>query len=179
VLVNSVNPWRLEGQKTAAFEIVEELGFLPDMLSLPYGGGGNTTAYVRGFEEWGGGMPLILAGQSAQRAQTLASAIRITDPVHRQEVDDAAVRHGVEIVTVTDDALLAAWRELATAEGVFCEPSSATSIAALEAIGPKPGSRVVCVITGHGLKDPQTVERSTPPPLTVDADPDAIAEASA
>lgn len=179
VLVNSVNPWRLEGQKTAAFEIAEELGDVPDVLALPYGGGGNTTAYVRGFEEWGGAMPRIVAGESSRRAQTVASAIRIADPVHRNEVEAAVARHAVEIATLTDDAILAAWRELATAEGVFCEPSSAASVAALELQRPEPGSRVVCVITGHGLKDPATVERSTPPPLTVDPDPDAIAAASA
>jgi threonine synthase len=177
VLVNSVNPWRLEGQKTAPFEISEQLGAVPDVLALPYGGGGNTTAYVKGFEEWGGAMPRILAGESAQRAQTVASAIRIAEPVHQHEVEAAVARHGVEIVTLADDAILAAWRVLATTEGVFCEPSSAASIAALEAARPAPGSRVVCVITGHGLKDPATVERSTPPPLTVDPDPDAIAEA--
>lgn len=179
VLVNSVNPYRLEGQKTAPFEICEELGGVPDILALPYGGGGNTTAYVKGFEEWAAGMPQIVAGQSAQRSQTVASAIRIAEPVHRHEVDDAVVRHGVEVVTVADDAILAAWRELATTEGVFCEPSSATGIAALEQFGPRPGARVVCVVTGHGLKDPATVERSTPAPETVDPDPDAIAEASA
>lgn len=178
-LVNSVNPWRLEGQKTAPFEITEELGGLPDILALPYGGGGNTTAYVKGFEEWGAGMPHILAGESSARAETLASAIRIADPVHRGEVDDAVARHGVEVLSVSDDAILSAWRELATVEGVFCEPSSAAGLAALEASGPKPGSRVVCVITGHGLKDPTAVERSTPPPVQVDADPDAIARASA
>ncbi|MFN8187599.1 MAG: threonine synthase [Gaiellales bacterium] len=179
VLVNSVNPWRLEGQKTAPFEIAEELGAVPDVLALPYGGGGNTTAYARGFEEWGGAMPRILAGESAHRAQTVASAIRIAEPVHQHEVEVAVARHGVEIVTLGDDAILAAWKELATTEGVFCEPSSAASIAALAASAPRPGSLAVCVITGHGLKDPATVERSTPPPLTVDPDPDAIAEASA
>ncbi len=179
VLVNSVNPYRLEGQKTAAFELCEELGAVPDVLALPYGGGGNTTAYVKGFEEWGAGMPLVVAGESAERARTLASAIRIADPVHRHEVEDAVARHGVQVVTVGDEAILAAWRELATSEGIFCEPSSATGIAALDAFGVKAGSRVVAVITGHGLKDPQTVERSTPPPLTVDPDPDAIAEAGA
>jgi threonine synthase len=93
-------------------------------------------------------------------------------------VDEAVERHGVSIVTVTDDSILAAWRELAETEGIFCEPSSATSVAALDAVQPEPGSRVVCVITGHGLKDPATVERSTPPPLMVDPDPDAIARAA-
>jgi threonine synthase len=178
VLVNSLNPYRIEGQKTAVFEICEELGGQPDVLALPYGGGGNTVAYVKGFEELAAGMPRIVPGQSATRSSTVASAIRIADPVHRHEVDEAVERHGVSIVTVTDDSILAAWRELAETEGIFCEPSSATSVAALDAVQPEPGSRVVCVITGHGLKDPATVERSTPPPLMVDPDPDAIARAA-
>jgi threonine synthase len=178
-LVNSLNPFRIEGQKTAPFEICEELGALPDVLALPYGGGGNTAAYVKGFVEWGAGMPRFLSGQAAERASTVASAIRIAEPVHQNEVEVAVAHHGIEIIAVTDEAILAAWRELARFEGVFCEPSSATSIAVLEASLPAPGSRCVCVITGHGLKDPATVERSTPPPTTVDADPDAIAAASA
>ncbi len=177
VLVNSLNPDRIEGQKTAAFEIVEELGAPPEILALPYGGGGNTVAYVKGFDEWGAGMPKVVSGQAAQRGSTVASAIRIAEPVHQNEVETAVVRHGVEVVTVGDEAILAAWRELAGSEGVFCEPSSAASVAALEASKPRRGARVVCVITGHGLKDPATVERSTPPPLVVNPDPDEIAEA--
>jgi threonine synthase len=176
-LVNSLNPYRIEGQKTASFEIAEELGGLPDVLALPYGGGGNTVAYVKGFEEWGDGIPQVVSGQAAQRASTVASAIRIAEPVHQNEVEVAVARYGVAVTTVGDDAILAAWRELAEVEGVFCEPSSATSIAALEAAKPARGARCVCVITGHGLKDPATVERATCPPLTVDADPDAIAAA--
>ena len=178
VLVNSVNPFRLEGQKTAAFELCEELGGLPDVLALPYGGGGNTVAYVKGFDEWGAGMPRLVSAQAAERGSTVASAIRIAEPVHQHEVESAVVRHGVELATVTDDALLAAWRALARDDGVFCEPSSAAGVAALQAAPPSPGSRCVCVVTGHGLKDPATVERSTPPPVMVDADPDAIAEAA-
>jgi threonine synthase len=178
VLVNSLNPYRIEGQKTAVFEICEELGGQPDLLSLPYGGGGNTVAYAKGFDELAAGVPQIVSGQSATRSATVASAIRIADPVHRHEVDDAVERHGVSVVTVADDAILGAWRELAQTEGIFCEPSSATSVAALDASRPEPGSRAVCIITGHGLKDPATVERSTPPPLMVDPDPDAISRAA-
>jgi threonine synthase len=177
-LVNSVNPYRIQGQKTAAFEIVESLGGPPDVLALPYGGGGNTVAYVAGFEELGSGMPRILSSQAEHRSSTVASAIRIAEPVHQNEVESAVARHGVEIQTVSDDAILAAWRELATAEGVFCEPSSAAGLATLAAQPPAPGTRCVCVITGHGLKDPATVERSTPPPSPVDPHPDAIAEAA-
>ena len=178
VLVNSVNPYRIQGQKTAAFEIAEALGGPPDVLALPYGGGGNTVAYVAGFEELGDGLPRILSTQAEHRSSTVASAIRIAEPVHQNEVETAAARHGVEIVTVSDEAILTAWRELATVEGVFCEPSSAAGVAALAAQRPAPGSRCVCVITGHGLKDPATVERSTPPPSPVDPHPDAIAEAA-
>jgi threonine synthase len=178
-IVNSVNPYRIEGQKTAAFEIVEELGGVPDILALPYGGGGNTLAYIRGFEEWGEGMPRILSGESTERPTTLASAIRIADPVHRAQVEAAVARSAVSVVSVPDEAILDSWRRLAHDEGVFCEPSSAAGVAALELRRPEPGLRVVCVITGHGLKDPATVERSTPPPVAVEPDPDAIAAISA
>jgi threonine synthase len=178
-LVNSLNPYRLEGQKTAAFEIVEELGSAPDVLALPYGGGGNTSAYLKGFLEAGSSMPRILAAQAAERSTTVASAIRIADPVHAAEVDEAVRRSEGAIVTVSDADILEAWRELASDEGVFCEPSSAAGLAALGLARLKPGSRVVCVITGHGLKDPETVARTAPEPIAVDPDPDAIAEAAA
>jgi threonine synthase len=174
VLVNSLNPYRLEGQKTAAFEILEQLGGQPDVLSLPYGGGGNTCAYVKGFEE-AGALPHIVAVEAAQRGQTVASAIRIADPAHADEVTAALERSQGQVVTVSDDAILDAWRALAQEEGVFCEPASAAGVAGLEHAGLEPGAQVVCVITGHGLKDPETAARLTPPPLVVDPDPDAIA----
>lgn len=177
-LVNSVNPFRVQGQKTAAFEIAEELGSPPDVLALPYGGGGNTVAYGLGFVEAGGTVPRIVAGEAAARATTVASAIRIAEPVHQNEAESAIARSSGEIVSLSDEEILAAWRELAEAEGVFCEPSSAAGVAAIDRARPPAGSRVVCVITGHGLKDPATVERSTPPPIPVDADPDAIADAA-
>jgi threonine synthase len=176
-LVNSLNPHRLEGQKTAAFEIVEELGQAPDILALPYGGGGNTCAYARGFEEADVGLPRILAVQASERAATAASAIRITEPVHAPDVEQALARTGGQVVTVPDEAILDAWRLLAHEEGVFCEPASGAGVAGLAAAGLEPGSRVVCVITGHGLKDPETAARVTPPPVSVDPDPDAIAAA--
>ena len=176
-LVNSVNPYRLEGQKTAAFELVEGLGRAPDVLTLPYGGGGNTTAYAKGFLEAGSTIPRILTVQAAERAATVASAIRIADPIHAQEVDDAIRRTEGAILTVTDDAIVEAWRQLAS-EGVFCEPASAASVAGLVAEPPPPGARVVCVVTGHGLKDPETAVRLSAPPAQVDPDPDAIAAAA-
>ena len=178
VLVNSVNPYRIQGQKTAAFELSEALGGPPDVLALPYGGGGNTRAYALGFEEWGEAMPRIIAGEAAERATTMASAIRIAEPVHRAEAEAAITASSGSVVSLTDDELLAAWRELAEREGVFCEPSSAAGVAALARVELEPGSRIVCVITGHGLKDPAAVERATVAPLQVDPDPDAIAAAA-
>jgi len=177
-LVNSLNPWRLEGQKTAAFELADDLGGPPELLALPYGGGGNTCAYALGFEELGAGMPKIVAAEAADRDKTLASAIRIVEPAHRKRVEEAVSSSGGEVVSLADEAILAAWQRLAQEEGVFCEPSSAAGVAALEQIGVEAGARVVCVITGHGLKDPEAVERSAPPLVEVDPDPDAIAEAA-
>ncbi len=112
--------------------------------------------------------------QATSRAETLATAIRIAAPAHRAEAEAAA-----EIRSVDDEQILAAWRDLARLEGVFCEPSSAAGIAGLRAHPPEPGSRVVCVVTGHGLKDPVTVDRTAPPPVSVEPDADAIADAAA
>lgn len=173
-LVNSLNPHRLQGQKTAAFEIVEALGGAPDWLALPYGGGGNTRAYALGFEEAGVG-PRLLAAQAADRPGTVASAIRIADPAHREEAEERVRRSGGRVVTVTDEEILAAWRQVAELEGVFCEPAAAAGLAALAR--ERPQGRAVCVLTGHGLKDPGSAERLAPPPIPVDPDPEAIAEA--
>lgn len=158
VVVNSTNPDRIEGQKTAAIEIVEELGGPPDMLALPYGGGGNTTAYAKGFLE-AGFEPRLVPVEAADRAGTTASAIRIPTPVHRAEVEEALARCGGAVVSVTDDEIAAAWSSLAREEGVFCEPASAAAVAGLAAVGDIAGSRVVCVLTGHGLKDPEALDR--------------------
>jgi threonine synthase len=169
VLVNSLNPDRLEGQKTAAFEIIEELGGPPDVLALPYGGGGNTTAYARGFGEAGATLRMI-AGQSETRATTLASAIRIIEPAHADEVAATSA----EVVSVTDEQIVRSWRTLAQEEGLFCEPASAAGLAALPDVR---GLRIVIVVTGHGLKDPEAVSRVTAPPIPVEPDPDSIARA--
>jgi threonine synthase len=155
VLVNSLNPLRLQGQKTAAFEIVEALGFRPDVLALPYGGGGNLCAYALGFGETGD-LPLFVAAQAANRAGTTASAIRIVEPAHEAQARRALADSGGQAPSMSDDAILDAWRLLAREEGLFCEPSSAAGLAALLADPPQ-GARVVCVITGHGLKDPDAV----------------------
>jgi threonine synthase len=158
VVVNSTNPDRIEGQKSAAFEILEQLGGMPDVLTLPYGGGGNTKAYARGFLEAAGKLPRFHPVESAQRATTLASAIRITEPVHRAEVEEVLEQSGGSVVTVDDDEIVRAWQALGREEGLFCEPASAAGLAGLELGSAKPGERVVCVITGHGLKDPEAVE---------------------
>jgi threonine synthase len=179
VLVNSLNPHRLEGQKTAAFEIVDQLGGSPDVVALPYGGGGNLCAYALGFAEAGAGSPRLVGGEAADRGGTVASAVRIAEPVHAAAVDDAVGRSGGSVVQLSDDEILDAWRELAHDEGLLCEPSSAASVAALRHAELEAGSRVVCVITGHGLKDADAAARLSPPPTPVDPDPDAIAEASA
>jgi threonine synthase len=162
VHVNSTNDDRIEGQKTAAFEILEQLGRMPDVLLLPYGGGGNTKAYARGFQEAAGALPRFHPTEAERRADTVASAIRIVTPNHRDEVAGVLERSGGSVVTVSDDELLAAWRLLGSEEGLFCEPASAAGIAALERGVAKPGERVVCVVTGHGLKDPEAVMRLAP-----------------
>jgi threonine synthase len=126
------------------------------VLTLPYGGGGNTRAYARGFEEAAAALPRIHPVQADDRAHTHASAIRIVDPVHRVEAEDAVARSGGSVVTVTDDEIAAAWRLLGHEEGLFCERASAAGIAGLAQFA-REGERVVCVVTGHGLKDPEAV----------------------
>jgi threonine synthase len=155
VNVNSINPDRIEGQSSAAREVVEQLGRVPDVLALPYGGG-NTVAYAVGFGER---LPRFVLGEAERRADTFASAIRIGDPVHRVEVGGVLKRSGGDIVTLSEEQLEEAWRLLAREEGVFCEPASAAGIAALAAGAVAEGQRVVCVLTGHGLKDPDATER--------------------
>jgi threonine synthase len=150
VVVNSTNPHRIEGQKTAALEIVEQLGGVPDMLTLPYGGGGNTRAYALGF---GDRLPRIHPVQAADRARTVASAIRIVEPVHRADAEAAVARSGGAIESVDDEQIAAARELLGREEGLYCEPASAAGIAALDRSA-RTGERVVCVVTGHGLKDP-------------------------
>jgi threonine synthase len=160
------------------FEIVEELGRVPDAIYLPYGGGGNATAYGQGFVELGGRTSRLVAAESADRSHTVATAIRISEPVHAATVKAAVEHTHGKIVTLDDEAILAAWADLARTEGLFCEPSSAAGLAALAHTRPAPGETVVAVITGHGLKDPASAELHAPPPTRVAPDPDAILEAS-
>jgi threonine synthase len=164
-LVNSVNPLRLEGQKTAAFEIVEELGEI-DGLCIPVGNAGNITAYWKGFQEADlapkmlgfqaeGAAPLVL-GHRVDKPETVASAIRIGNPARWEEAMAAVTQSQGGIEAVSDDEILGAYRMLAAREGVFCEPASAASVAGLLKHGAGGARRIVCVLTGHGLKDPQT-----------------------
>ena len=159
LLVNSTNPDRIEGQMTAAAEIVEELSALPDMVTLPYGGGGNTKAYARGFLAISGALPRLHPVESAVRADTVASAIRIVEPIHHAEVAAALEQSGGSVLTVSDAELLDAWKSLRTLEGVFSEPASAAGIAGLAQGSANAGERVVCIVTGHGLKDPAAIDR--------------------
>jgi threonine synthase len=172
VLVNSLNPNRREGQKTAVLEVVEELGGVPDAFVLPYGGGGNTSSYAQALRELGAATPIVSV-EATRRRDTLATAIRIGDPVHA----GAVAASGARIVAADDDELVAAWQRLAAEEGLFCEPSSAAGLVAVLR-GDVEGERLVVTITGHGLKDPEIADRLAPPPGEVDADPDAIAAAA-
>ena len=189
VLVNSVNPYRLEGQKTAAFEICEDLGGAPDYLAIPVGNAGNITAYWRGFTEYRraglvesapimlgfqaeGAAPLVL-GHDVDDPQTVATAIRIGRPASGSLALQARDESGGRIDSVTDAEILAAYRDLARHEGIFCEPASAASVAGvrkLVAAGDiDPGATIVAVLTGLGLKDPDTGATLAEPPL--DAQP--------
>ena len=164
-LVNSVNAFRVEGQKTAAFELFDDLGQL-DLLCIPVGNAGNVTAYWKGFREAGasprlfgfqaeGAAPLVL-GHRVENPETVASAIRIGNPARWEEAMAAMTESRGLVRAVSDDEILAAYRLLASREGVFCEPASAASVAGLLKYGPDGAERVACVLTGHGLKDPQT-----------------------
>jgi threonine synthase len=164
-LVNSVNPFRLEGQKTAAFEILEALGDL-DALCIPVGNAGNITAYWKGFTEAGaaprmlgyqaaGAAPLVLGAPVAQ-PETVASAIRIGNPARWEEAMGAMTASGGDVRAVSDAQILDAYRFLAAHEGIFCEPASAAGVAGLIANGAEGASKLACILTGHGLKDPQT-----------------------
>ncbi|HET8894723.1 MAG TPA: threonine synthase [Gaiellaceae bacterium] len=156
VNVNSINPDRIEGQASAAREVVAQLGGVPDIVALPFGGGGNTVAYARGF---GAALPRFVLGEASRRHDTFATAIRIEHPVHRDEVERVVDRSAGSVVTLSDEELERAWRALARDEGIFCEPASAAGIAAIERDAAAAGERVVCILTGHGLKDPDAVER--------------------
>ena len=195
-LVNSVNPYRIEGQKTAAFEVVDVLGCAPDVHCLPVGNAGNITAYWKGYTEYaplaGGRRPRMLGFQAAGAApivtgvrvlapQTIATAIRIGNPASWQQALAARDESGGDIAAVTDRQILAAYRVLAQREAVFVEPASAASVAGLlqaRAAGlVEAGERVVCTVTGNGLKDPEWAISGAPKPVTVAATAQAAAAA--
>ncbi len=184
-LVNSVNPFRIEGQKTAAFEVCDQLGEAPDVLCIPVGNAGNITAWWKGFGEYGvapklhgyqaaGAAPLV-EGKVVENPETVASAIRIGNPARWEEAMGAVTASRGEIRAVTDEEILDAYSLLGSREGVFCEPASAASVAGLLKYGAE--GRVVCVLTGHGLKDPQSALSRAAPVVPCAADIDALERA--
>ena len=196
-LVNSVNPYRLEGQKTAAFEIVDVLGDAPDWLCIPVGNAGNITAYWMGFCQYqeahrctklprmmgfqaAGAAPLI-AGHPIENPKTLATAIRIGNPASWHQAIAAKEASQGAFHPVTDEEILVAYRLLASREGIFCEPASAASVAGLLKIKDQvpAGATIVCVLTGNGLKDPDTAIQHCENPLKQGIPPelDAVAKA--
>ena len=196
-LVNSVNPYRIEGQKTGAFEIVDSLGDTPDILALPVGNAGNITAYWRGFTEYhkigkatrtpkmfgfqAAGAAPIVNGAPVENPQTIATAIRIGNPASWRGATNARDESGGLIEAVTDDEILAAYRLLAEREGVFCEPASAAGVAGIlklarESRLPR-GARIVCILTGSGLKDPDNAIAQAKIPEALPATMDTLTKA--
>src|SRR5689334_3114565 len=196
-LVNSVNPVRIEGQKTAAFEIVDALGTAPDVHALPVGNAGNITAYWKGYSEYhrdglsdrlprmlgtqaAGAAPLV-EGAPVKNPETIATAIRIGAPASWNQAVEAQQQSGGKFLAATDDEILAAYHLIARSEGVFVEPASAASVAGLlksvEDGWVAKGSTVVCTVTGNGLKDPDTALAGMPQVTPVPVDPVAIVAA--
>ncbi|MBI2435797.1 MAG: threonine synthase [Candidatus Hydrogenedentes bacterium] len=203
-LVNSINPYRIEGQKTGAFEIIDDFdGIAPDFQAMPVGNAGNITAYWKGYREYreagkaenrprmlgfqaAGAAPIVL-GHPIDSPQTFATAIRIGNPASWKTADLAREESGGVIGMVTDHQIRDAYRLLAATEGVFCEPASAASIAGViklaeagyfEKMKPFKGNflRLVCILTGHGLKDPDSAIAAAEKPVTVEPKEEAILE---
>jgi threonine synthase len=193
-LVNSVNPYRIEGQKSAAFEICDTLGRSPEYHFIPVGNAGNITAYWKGYQEYfrasriaslpkmmgwqAEGAAPIVRGRVVEAPETVASAIQIGNPASWQGALTAAQESGGRIDMVSDSEIIDAYRLLASTEGIFCELASAAAVAGLikfeRTTGLPRGAIVVCVLTGHGLKDPDAAIRLSQGPVTVKADPDAV-----
>jgi threonine synthase len=189
-LVNSVNPYRIEGQKTAAFEVCDELEEPPEALAIPVGNAGNITAWWRGFREYEvapvlygfqaeGAAPLV-HGEPVAEPETIASAIRIGHPARWEEAMEAITGSRGRMAAVSDEQILDAYRLLATREGIFCEPASAACVAGILAHGlparegrERPAS-IVCVLTGHGLKDPDTALAKAPSVIGCEAEVEAV-----
>jgi threonine synthase len=193
-LVNSINPFRLEGQKTAAFEVCDQLGFTPGFHALPVGNAGNITAYWKGFKEYhkakridslpkmlgfqaAGAAPIVL-GKPVKKPETIATAIRIGNPASWKGAVNARDESGGRIEAVTDDEILNAYSLIASLEGIFCEPASAASLAGVIKLYREnyfnPGDTVVCTLTGNGLKDADVVFKVSKEPLKVKADVKAV-----
>ncbi len=189
-VVNSVNPFRLEGQKTAAFEVADSLGDAPHVHCIPVGNAGNITAYWKGYRAYqdagrttrlpamcgfqaAGAAPLVV-GHPVENPETVATAIRIGNPASWYGATAAAAESGGGITAVTDDEILRAYGFLAAEEAVFCEPASAASVAGLLKIGAPEGATVVCTLTGHGLKDPDRAIAQIAVPVPIDPEEDAV-----
>lgn len=197
VLVNSVNPYRLQGQQTAAWEVIAQLGQVPDCLALPVGNAGNISAYwmgftaaaarnpglctprMLGFEAWGSAA--ITRGEPIREPETIATAIRIGNPASWQTAVQAADESGGLIDAVTDEEILEAYRQLGRHEGIFCEPASAASIAGVRKLYQQgyfqQPTTIVCVLTGNGLKDPDNAIAGAAAPLQTAANKEAILQA--
>ena len=194
-LVNSVNPFRIEGQKTAAFEVCDQLGDAPAIHVLPVGNAGNITAYWKGYQEYrvanqttrlprmlgfqaAGAAPIVL-GHVVEQPQTVATAIRIGNPASWTSAVEAAQASSGAIGMVTDEEILQAYATVAATEGVFCEPASAASVAGVAKLhrtkGLREGETVVCTLTGHGLKDADTAISVSKSPVTVKATREDVA----
>ncbi len=196
-LVNSINPYRIEGQKTAAFEICDTLGDAPLYHAIPVGNAGNITAYWKGYREYyqsgkatrlpkmigfqAAGAAPIVEGRPVEKPETIATAIRIGNPASWKSAEAARDDSGGLIDKVTDEEILEAYRSLAQAEGVFAEPGSAASVAGVLKMARQgyfpAGSSIVCTLTGHGLKDPDCAIKSIGEPATVDATLEAVLKA--
>lgn len=189
-MVNSINPFRIEGQKTAAFEVCDQLGFAPDYHAIPVGNAGNITAYWKGYKEYQGagitsslpkmlgfqaaGAAPIVLGHPVRNPETVATAIRIGNPASWKGAENARDESGGAIEAVTDDEIIDAYRFIASREGIFCEPASAASLAGVIKLSKRnffsKGDTVVCTLTGNGLKDPDNAIRLSEPPVKVEAD---------
>jgi len=192
-VVNSINEYRIEGQKSGAFEVVDALGDAPDVHCIPVGNAGNISAYWRGYCEYrnagrstrlprmlgfqAAGAAPIVEGHPIEHPETVATAIRIGNPASWYAATAAASESGGAITAVTDDEILDAYRFLASEESVFCEAASAASVAGLMKVGAPASSTVVCVLTGHGLKDPDLAISQISVPTTIEADYAAVLDA--
>ncbi len=193
-LVNSINPFRLEGQKSAAFEVCDQLGFAPEYHALPVGNAGNITAYWKGYREYynikkirtlpvmlgfqaAGAAPIVF-GKPIENPETIATAIRIGNPASWKGAVTARDESGGRIEAVTDEEILNSYKLIASLEGIFCEPASAASLAGVLKLYKqnyfKPHATVVCTLTGSGLKDPDTVFKVSKEPLKVEANIQAV-----